>query len=95
MALVMNLFWWSNVFKYMLLHIPSGTYVSKASIVDKNAGWWSVRPVSPEIKTVWGFDLPDNAVPIKFVSKSKAKLWLRQKAPGKRGALFTMIEITE
>jgi hypothetical protein len=79
----------------MLLHIPSGTYVSEIiTNVDKYRSWqpYLGKPVK---KIVWGFDLPEDAVPIKFESKSKANLWLRQKAPGKRGILFTMIEITE
>jgi hypothetical protein len=79
----------------MILHIPSGTYVSKINVANKqNTGrCTNIREV--KTTTVWGFDIPSDAVPIKFVSKSKAKLWLRQKASGKRGVLFMMIEITE
>jgi hypothetical protein len=79
----------------MLLHIPSGNYVSKVTIDIEKKMSWNTFARGPELITVWGFDVPADAKPIKFDSKTKAKTWLRQKAPGKRGTLFTIIEIRE
>lgn len=82
--------------KYLLLHIPSGKYVH----VFK--GTWAQGLLHTTwVKTIrskeyiWGWDLPKDAEVMKFSSKKRIKLWLRQRAHKLDKNEFDIIEITE
>ena len=78
------------MYKYMILHIPTGNYVSLfMKLRNKCRGEWFSCHVGH------AFELPEDAEPVKFTSKTRAKLWLRQNQHKVKAVEFLIVEIAE
>lgn len=84
------------MFKYLLLHIPSGNYVHifRGSYAQRSGSVNWVKFMRSK-EYIWGWEIPDEAEPMKFASKRRIKIWLRQRAHKLDTNEFDIIEITE
>lgn len=81
------------MFKYLLLHIPSGNYVHvyDGPYAHKVGGTWVKAMRHKEY--IWGWDIPEFAKRLEFDSKRRVKLWLRQRSFRVDKNEFELIEI--
>ena len=86
------------MYKYLLLHIPSGNFLHSSEYRDIDGyvqlrGSWNGMMKAKRIYFFW--DIPETAERHAFTSRSRAKEWLRRHCHLVNKTQFEIIEIIE